>query len=517
MGSTKSSHWVCHGLTGLWLLLGHPLQAFGQNQAAPANADNNNPNFNNANAANSANAAGNASRTNAAGNSRNTAAKRNTGNNAANANNSNNANVNNAEEGNVPVTGKRQDVTKAPAPANSQRASNQRADSQREESNGLSPEEQLVKDEESRNRSLQQSREAEALEVDSAPKVRRFHEVLDELLAEFGYDVKMGQIKGLKNLAIRKVAVGDTLPRSYNNYVELLVAERVRENSQIRIINCLPCKTKTSRLVEGKLMITSPATNMAEMSRAADQLGIDYFMDVVLVYQTTHMVLAFQIFNTTTKEMVWTRTYNSETIKSRFQKLAVDYSQVEKSRPGEDYVPDYRYLVGLGGAALPNVDEDATSTGMLALHLRATEKFNNRRSEFGLNLDVFSATSALLNDYPSEGDATTATPAAPASNDLKPKPFTSAIGLFGIYAHNFLGALETYNVIRQGMHVGLGGLMSSGYLAPAARLGWDVYFGRRFVVSTTGMFIKSSTVLVKDQKFETKGGIGYEVAMSYNF
>ncbi|NRA44938.1 MAG: hypothetical protein HRU09_08290 [Oligoflexales bacterium] len=43
--------------------------------------------------------------------------------------------------------------------------------------------------------------------VASSKTVRRFHEVLDELLAEFGYDVKTGQIKGLKNLAIRKVDV----------------------------------------------------------------------------------------------------------------------------------------------------------------------------------------------------------------------------------------------------------------------------------------------------------------------
>ena len=95
----------------------------------------------------------------------------------------------------------------------------------------------------------QQEAEAEELEVAGAPVVRRFHQVLNELLAEFGYDVKQGQIKSLKNVAIRKVTVSDTLPLSYRNYVELLVAERIRENSEIRIISCVTCKNKTSRVV----------------------------------------------------------------------------------------------------------------------------------------------------------------------------------------------------------------------------------------------------------------------------
>ena len=41
---------------------------------------------------------------------------------------------------------------------------------------------------------------AESLRISHSRSVRRFHEVLDELLAEFAYDIKMGQINGLKNI-----------------------------------------------------------------------------------------------------------------------------------------------------------------------------------------------------------------------------------------------------------------------------------------------------------------------------
>lgn len=364
-----------------------------------------------------------------------------------------------------------------------------------------------------------QSKEAEELSVAAAPQVRRFHEVLDELLAEFGYDIRTGQMEGLKNLAVRKVVVNDALPPSYKNYVELLVAERIRENSQIRLISCVSCKNRTSRVVDGRLVITSPTTNMDEMNRAAAQMGIDHFLDVVLVYHTTHMVLAFQAFDTHTKEMVWARTYNSETIKSRFQKLAIDYSQVEKSRPGEDYVPEFRYLVGAGGAGVPNVAGGSEDSGMLMLHFRGSEKFDNRHSEFGLILNIYQSTANLLSDYPTTGGTADEEVAADevVEEETALEPFRSAIGLYMMYAYNFLGSIESYNTTRYGVNLGLGTLLASGYLAGSVRLGLDIYFGRTFGVTLAGLYVASSQVLVDNEYQDTKGGAGGELAVVYNF
>ena len=86
---------------------------------------------------------------------------------------------------------------------------------------------------------------------DMAPntEVRQFHEVLNDLLSEFAYDVKQGQVNGLKNLSVRRVDISDTLPKTYEQYVELLVSERIRENSKVKLINCVPCKTKSSTMV----------------------------------------------------------------------------------------------------------------------------------------------------------------------------------------------------------------------------------------------------------------------------
>ncbi len=352
--------------------------------------------------------------------------------------------------------------------------------------------------------------------VADGPTVRRFHEVLEELLVEFGHDIKNGQIKALKNLSIRKTMVSDTLPKSYSNYVELLVAERFRENSRIKLISCLPCKTKSSRIINQKLVVTSPHTNMEEMARAADQLGIDYFMDIILVYHTTHMVLAFQIFNTQSKELVWARTYNSETIKSRFQKLAVDYNQVVNSRVSEEYVPEWRYLAGFGGASIPNVVSGARESSMLTIHLRGTEKFNNRRSEFGLLTTLNLSTSSILSEYPTTGNAQN-TSTQTQSTTATPTPFTAAVGIFGIYGHNFFGQLENFDKIRFGITSAIGLHLAAGYLAPTLRLGADVFLGKKFMISIAGLYVGNANILINNEFVKTDGGSGGDITISYSF
>ena len=349
--------------------------------------------------------------------------------------------------------------------------------------------------------------------------VRQFHEVLDELLMEFGYDIKMGQLNGLKNVSIRKVEVSEELPKTYERYIELLIEERIRENAQVKLINCLPCRTRSSLLVDGKLKITSPSHNLGQLNTAAEQLGIDNFMDVILVYHTTHMVLAFQIFNAGTKELVWARAYNSETIKSRFQKMAVDYSQVAQSRVSTEYQPEYKFMFGLGAASIPNVSENANDRTMANLQVRASERFNNRRSDFGLLLSIMSTTASFLKEYPAadgSGTATTVDPDAETSPETKPAAFKAAFAIYGVYGHNFLGNVESYNKARHGVHIGIGPTIATGYLAGTIRAGWDVYFGRRFVTSLAVMELLPTTITLAGKTVKTPGGVGADLVLSLN-
>lgn len=361
----------------------------------------------------------------------------------------------------------------------------------------------------------QSQRENQSASLASNTEVRQFHDVLNDLLSEFAYDVKRGQVNGLKNLSIRRIDISDTLPRTYEQYVELLVSEKIRENSKIKLINCIPCKSKTSTMVEGKLMITSPLTNLQRMDEAASQLGIENFMDVVLVYHTTHMVLAFNVFNTQTKELTWARTYNSETLRSNYQRMAVDYKQVEKGRNSDTYVPDYKILLGLGGSQLPNVAGGARDKSFLGLHMRTVEKFDNRRLDFGLSVSIWTKTADLLKAYPSEGSSSQTQTSY--TGQSRPLPYKNALGVHALLARNFVGSIEIYDRVRHGMHLGIGGIVSKGYLAPSVKFGWDVYLGRRFVATLSSQYITKSSILVNDDFQTSRGGGGGDFALSYNF
>ena len=239
-------------------------------------------------------------------------------------------------------------------------------------------------------------------------------------------------------------------------------------------------------------------------------------MDVILVYHTTHMVLAVNVFNSQSKETVWARSYNSETLKSRFQKMAVDYSQVEPKKIADEYSPEYRLMLGLGGASIPNLSGKPSDSAMLNLQIRSTEKFNNRHNEVGLLLSVNYSASKLVGTATST--ATTATETSVAdSTTPKPNAFRTGIGLYAFFSYLFVGQVESYNDIRIGLGTGLGTLVATGYLAPAARIGIDFFLGRRFSLSFYGNYIRPASVNVSGATAKVNGGRGADVVFSTNW
>jgi hypothetical protein len=386
-----------------------------------------------------------------------------------------------------------------------------------------SPKDRATKEKLDLARQVENAKVADKIIAASAKKVRQFHEVLDELLAEFGYDVRSGILKDVKNLSIRRVIVSDALPHTYKKYVGMLITERIVDNTNVRLVNCISCNIKSSKLVDGTLRISSPSANLSQLQHISRTLGIDNFMDIVLVYHSTHMVLGFEIYKADSNELLWARTYNSETIRSRFQKLAIDYNQVAKSRVSNEYEPEYRTMFGIGGGGIPNTGGQDSDSSMLTLHFRATERFDNRRSEFGLLLATYHTVSSLLSDYPvvegtggkddeedQPNDADVFTPATP-------QPFSTAVTLNGLYVYNFLDTVESFNQIRHGINMGIGGVFASGYFAGTTRLGWDINFGKTFTLGISGIYIMPSTIMVENKSVDTKGGGGLDVVVSYAF
>jgi hypothetical protein len=88
--------------------------------------------------------------------------------------------------------------------------------------------------------------------------------------------------------------------------------------------------------------------------------------------------------------------------------------------------------------------------------------------------------------------------------------------MHALYARNFLGNLESYNDVRYGLTGGLGFVLSTGYIAPTARVGWDIFFGKKFTVTIGGIYIHTSQILIGKEFINTKGGVGADCVFSYN-
>ena len=142
---------------------------------------------------------------------------------------------------------------------------------------------------------------------------------------------------------------------------------------------------------------------------------------------------------------------------------------------------------------------------MMSLQLRGTEKFNNRLNEFGLLLTGNVSIPTIM-----QGDSENVS----TENGVDKLKYT--VGLFAIYAHNFLKPVEFYDRIRWGINIALGGHFSNNYLAPAIRTGIDVFFGKSFFITPAAFYIGRASVIVDNDVTEVDGGFGGELIVSYN-
>jgi hypothetical protein len=153
---------------------------------------------------------------------------------------------------------------------------------------------------------------------------RNFYQVLDDVLGDFEYDLKNGSVQGLKELAIRNVAVSENVPPSFKSHLELLVTEKIIKTTRNRVLQCLECRAKKTMLNGDQVVITSPETNGSELARIAKQNGISHFMDIAFSYQATGMVLSLYVTDADTDAVIWTRTYNSETSRAAAARQGID-------------------------------------------------------------------------------------------------------------------------------------------------------------------------------------------------
>ncbi len=327
---------------------------------------------------------------------------------------------------------------------------------------------------------------------------RNFYEVLDDVLGDFEYDLKNGNVSGLKDISIRNVATSENIPPSFKSHLELLVTEKILKNTKARVVQCLPCRARKTSLNGEQVVITSPDTNPSELSRIAKISGILHFMDIAFSYQPSGIVISLYITEPESGSIIWSRSYNSETSRASAFRRGVDYNQLDEARKQTEYSPTIQSRISIYYLFEPNLP---TSSGCLVLGYRMVERYDNRKKEVGFEANYMMDASTIIN-----------------KDGASPQNLYSGFGLnltlLFLHAWNFIGDEENYNLIRGSAFIGGGGTYASGFLGGLIRAGYEWRLGKHFGVSTTLGYRPAATAFLDGS---TSGSVsGFEYGLGVN-
>ncbi len=329
--------------------------------------------------------------------------------------------------------------------------------------------------------------------------VRNFYEVLQDLVSDFEYDLKNGEVEGLKNLAIRNLATSENIPPSFKNHLELVITEKILKTTKSRILQCLPCRSKRTTLDGEQVTISSAETNPVELARIAKMAGIEHFMDLAFSYQPSGMVLSMYITEPEGGSIVWSRSYNSETSRASAFRRGVDYSQIDDARKQMEYTPMLQFRTTIYYMFQPDIG--GLYTGCLGAGLRLMERYNNRRSEVGFELDYFLDTSIIAGS------------AASAATETRLYRSVNLTMLF-MHAWNLIGEEENFNKARGSIFAGVGGTYASGFLGGLIRAGYEWRLAKHWAVSGNLGYRPPSTAFLNSTAVGAVHGVEFGLGIS---
>lgn len=324
------------------------------------------------------------------------------------------------------------------------------------------------------------NRPALAAEAPPAPNnSRSFYKVLDEVLNDFEYDLKAGQVTGLKDLAIRNIATSENVPDSFKSHLELLLTERVLKSTKARIVHCVACRTKKAKLDGQNMTITSTDGNPAEMQRIAKMNGIQNFMDVAYAYQPSGMILSLQISDVETGSTLWSRSYNSANSRAAAQRRGVDYQEAGEAKAKMEYAPTVQYKPTIYMVAAPKAGSGYATA--LGLGFRIMERYDNRHKEVGFEMNYYLDIATLT-----------------GSSTVDPSNVWRSFNLTMLFMHawGLFGDEENYNQTRGVIHAGIGGTYASGFLGALIRGGYEWRFAKHWALTSFVGYRPKATVII---------------------
>ncbi len=328
---------------------------------------------------------------------------------------------------------------------------------------------------------------------------RNFYQVLEDVLADFEYDLRNGNVSGLKQLAIRNIATSENIPPSFKDHLDLLIKERVLLATKKRMINCLPCRSQQAVLKGDLVTVTTPQSNPVQLTRIAKQMSIQNFMDVAFAYQPNGLILSLSIAEADgSGSVIWSRSYNSETSRAAAIRRGVDYGQLDEARKTVEYEPMVVHRPQIYYLFEPDLDG---LTGVLGFAYRMVERYDNRKKEVGFELNYLMDSGSLVG--------------AEGTENAIYRGFN--LTLLFVHAWNLIGPVESYNKVRGSIFAAVGGTYAGGFLGALFRGGYEWRLGKHWAVSAILGYRPQATLFLNGTSSGTISGIEFGVGISALF
>lgn len=346
--------------------------------------------------------------------------------------------------------------------------------------------------------------------------------------------------------ALREVQTAKILPRSFAKQASELLSEALAQVSNSRLAPCPECRP---RIGETKGVLARPE--------------VEKVLDAHIAAEGGGIVLELRLFEARSFRLLWEARFATKDLNERQRLFGFGSKIPDKplhNRTIDEYEPSFKTLIGIGTAQLANTSGTALDRDRAIVTLRSTERFNQRRDEFGLMLvahmtrrqlakkngeaeaSVHSKAEAILQSQLAQdaaeaaqeaeaaapegvqGNGEAPTEAAPEDPSAKPKgdpniipAYPTAVALYGIYNHLFFAGQESYDSLRPAINLALGGYVSSRIMAPSARLGVDLFFGKRYAFSVGGIYVGPTSALYKGKEIKVPKAIGSDFVLSLSF
>lgn len=238
-------------------------------------------------------------------------------------------------------------------------------------------------------------REATRRQIDTAQNEIHIYQLAEEMIDEVVADISELNTDALTPAALRKLSLTPNLHVQFGEFVEASLVTALATHTDVAVKRCIACDSIRTRVDDDDWVVTRGLVEQDDLSREAERLGADTFLDARFSYFPGANMVAMQVefFRADDGEVLWTETYRSDATTAAIlrtgDRVASREERVEELERRIDERPYYGHQLVAGAGYIP-YDAPSGGIGGAIIGYRLYEKFGpEKRYLYGVGADGF--------------------------------------------------------------------------------------------------------------------------------